>query len=457
VTRRRVLIVEDEEFLRTGIREYLRHRNYDVREAETCAAASKVFRSFRPEVAILDYRLPDGDAIDLLPRLREIDPSSALVVLTSHGTIDLAVRAIKEGAEHFLTKPVEFATLLVVLERVLENQRARRNLLASEVLTARDSVDPFLGTSPAIRTLAEQARRIARSNRPVLIQGETGTGKSLLASWLHEQGPRAGEAFIDFNCAAFSRELVESELFGHERGAFTGAVSSKRGLLEVAHRGTIFLDEIGDMDLSIQPKMLTVLEEKRYRRVGDVRDRQVDVRLVAASHQDLGAMVGDKRFRGDLFFRISTIPLVVPSLRDRAEDVPALACRILKRVAAEAGEGEIVLSPDAEAALTRYTWPGNIRELQNVLERAVLLSDGGVLTRDDLRFGGAAEPPPARPEGNGNGEWRLTLEEAERRHILHVLQGTQGHVVEAARILGLSRSALYDKFRKHGIVPVRRG
>jgi DNA-binding NtrC family response regulator len=455
VTRRRVLIVEDEELLRTGIREYLRHRNYDVREVETCAAAQKTFRSFRPEAVILDYRLPDGDALDLLPRLREIDPSAALVIMTSHGTIDLAVRAIKEGAEHFLTKPVEFATLHVVLERSLENHRARRNLLASEARTARETVDPFLGTSHAIRTLAEQARRIARSNRPVLIQGETGSGKSLLAAWLHEHGPRAGEAFVDFNCAALSRELVESELFGHERGAFTGAIAAKAGLLEVAHRGTIFLDEIGDMDLSIQPKLLKVLEDKRFRRVGEVRDRQVDVRLVAASHQDLGAMVEEKRFRSDLFFRISTIPLVVPPLRERPEDVAPLAERLLRRIAAETGEGEITLSPDAEAALSRYAWPGNVRELRNVLERAVLLREGSLLTASDLHFGGAAAPPPERAGGNGAAEWRLTLDEAERRHISRVLEGTKGNVVEAARFLGLSRSALYDKFRKHGIARAR--
>jgi DNA-binding NtrC family response regulator len=373
-------------------------------------------------------------------------------VLTSHGTIDLAVRAIKEGAENLLTKPVEFPTLHVVLDRALENQRARRNLLASEARTTRDPVDPFLGTSPAIRALAEQARRVARSDRPVLIQGETGTGKSLLAAWLHEHGPRAGEAFVDFNCAALSRDLVETELFGHERGAFTGAVAGKRGLLEVAHRGTIFLDEIGDMDLTIQPKLLKVLEEKRFRRVGEVRDRQVDVRLVAASHQDLGAMVRDRLFRGDLYFRISTIPLVVPPLRERPEDIPAHARRLLRRIGTDAGEPDVALLADAEHALVRYAWPGNVRELRNVLERAVLLRDGGALTRADLRFGDS----PASPALAADGEWRLTLEEAERRHVGRVLEGTKGNVVEAARILGLSRSALYDKLRKHEIVPARR-
>src|SRR4030095_6145073 len=233
------------------------------------------------------------------------DSGTPLLVLTAHGSIDLAVRAIKEGAEQFLTKPLELPALQVILQRLIQKQRNHQNQLASKSRQVRQAIDPFIGVSPAIHTLAEQAKRVLMTESPVLILGETGSGKGVLARWLHENSPRADEAFVDLNCAGLSRELLENELFGHEKGAFTSATTSKQGLFEVAHRGTIFLDEIGDVDLQIQPKLLKVLEEQRFRRVGDVRDRQVDVRLIAATHQDLSDLVRQKRFRDDLYFRVS--------------------------------------------------------------------------------------------------------------------------------------------------------
>jgi DNA-binding NtrC family response regulator len=444
--RKRILIVDDEASIRFGLRDFLEAQGYDVSEAESCAQAQDLFRASRPDAAIIDYRLNDGNAIDLLAHLKEIDPTVPLIVLTAHGSIDLAVQAVKEGAEHFLTKPIELPALLVILQRLLENRRIRRKQLAGSTRESRERVDPFFGSSKAVRDLAEQAKKILATESPILIQGETGTGKSVLAAWLHRHGPRGDEAFVDLNCAGLAREFLESELFGHEKGAFTGAVASKPGLLEVAHGGTVFLDEIGDLDPQVQPKLLKVLEEKRFRRMGEVRDREVDIALIAATHQDLGALVKEGKFRSDLYFRVSTIPLTVPALRERKEDIAMLANALLARFAADRGRAELKLAADAEEALRDYRWPGNIRELRNVLERAVLLSEGNTITRRQLRFDALAAAQP------GGDESHLTLQELERRHIERVLQAEQGKVEQAAKRLGIPRSSLYQKIRILGIV-----
>src|SRR5581483_10514432 len=291
-------------------------------------------------------------------------------VLTGHGSIDLAVRTVKEGAEQFLTKPVELAALGTIIQRTLDNQRTRRRDQATRRTQGeRTAPDPFLGTSPSVLALATEAQLAVGGDSPVLVQGETGSGKGVLARWLHDSGARTEEAFVDINCAGLSRELLESELFGHARGAFTGAIADKKGLLEVAHRGTLFLDEIGDMDVSLQPKFLKALEEKRFRRLGEVNERRVDVRLIAATNQDLGDLVREKRFRADLYYRINTVVLRVPPLRERTGDIPLLAGAILRRLAQEMGRPEIELAADAVEALQAYPWPGNVRELRNVLER----------------------------------------------------------------------------------------
>jgi DNA-binding NtrC family response regulator len=373
MTRPRILVVDDESGVRFGVRDYLEQHGFRVDEADACARGREVFRLSLPDVVLLDYSLPDGDALDLLAEWRLADPSVPVVILTGHGTIELAVRAIQAGADHFLTKPVALPTLLVILRRLLEGRRERRQRLARQSRHAREALDPFLGDSAAIGRLAEHAGKVAAVDSPLLIQGETGVGKGVLAAWLHAQSPRADEAFVDLNCAGLSHELLQSELFGHEKGSFTSAQSAKVGLLEVAHRGTVFLDEIGDMDPAVQPKLLKVLEEKQLRRVGGVQDLRIDIRLIAASHQDLTRLVGEKKFRSDLYFRINTHVLTIPPLRERPEDVPLLAHCILRRVAADLSRPDATLSPEAEEALRRHPWPGNIRELRNVLERAVLL------------------------------------------------------------------------------------
>jgi DNA-binding NtrC family response regulator len=443
----RILIVEDDEVYRLSLRAYLRSLGYQTVEAPTLAAAREAFVSVSPDAVVLDYELPDGNALELLPFLKGANAEIPVIIMTGHGSIDLAVRAIKEGAEHFLTKPVELPTLDVLLRRVLESLRDRRKLLASrQALDGRQPLDPFVGESASIRTLRDEATALRDSDAPLLIHGETGTGKSVLARWLHEHGPRADEAFVDFNCAGLARELVETEFFGHERGAFTGAVASKKGLLEVAHRGTVFLDEIGDMDIQIQPKLLKTLEEKRFRRVGDLRDRYVDVRIIAATNQDLPALVAARQFRADLLFRINTLPITIPPLRERGTDVLALARVILRDIALTRKCAPPDLAADAERALTSYQWPGNIRELRNVLERAVLLTRGGTLTAKDLRItaplGDRLPPSAAR---------MLSLDEAEREHIRSVVAACGGSVVEAAKVLGIARSSLYARIRRFDI------
>ncbi|HKP80869.1 MAG TPA: sigma-54 dependent transcriptional regulator [Pyrinomonadaceae bacterium] len=445
MSRNKVLVVDDESGVRFGIRDFLEQHGYEIEEAESCQDAQHLFRTSRPDIVIADYMLRDGTALDLLPRLREIDSGIPLLVLTAHGSIDLAVRAIKEGAEQFLTKPLELPTLLVILQRLLQKQRNHHKQLASRSRQVRQAIDPFIGTSAAIRSLADQARKILSTESPVLILGETGTGKGVLARWLHENSPRADEAFVDLNCAGLTRELLETELFGHEKGAFTSATASKQGLFEVAHRGTIFLDEVGDVDLQIQPKLLKVLEEKRFRRLGDVRDRQVDVRLIAATHQDIGQLVREKRFRDDLYFRISTIPLSFPSLRERIEDIPTLAQYLLNKVAVDLGRGELHLDQSCIQALQAYSWPGNIRELRNVIERAVLLSEQKQITLNDLHFDGHTQV------GAPFLDSRLTLLELEKQHIERVLQEERGRVETAAKRLGIPRSSLYQKIKKFHI------
>ena len=447
--KKKILIGDDDRAIRMALREYLSSLGYDVIEASTCHGTREAFKESCPDAAILDYRLPDGTALDLLPFLRQAYPSVPLILLTGNGSIPLAVQAIKEGAEQFFTKPIEMAAIAVVLERVLQNQRNQKRQLAEKTREVRASVDPFLGSSTAIRTLAEEARRVAASGLPVLIAGETGSGKGVLARWIHDSGERKDEAFVDLNCAGFGRELLETELFGHEPGAFTGAVQRKVGLFEVAQGGTIFLDEIGDMDLQVQPKLLKILEEKKFRRLGDVIERQLDVRLVAASHEDLSQLVRQKKFRSDLYFRVSTIVLTVPPLRDRKEDIPLLAEQFLQHIMADLGRTDLALDGRTVEALSRHSWPGNVRELRNVIERAALLAEDNTIRIRDLRL----EPSDGvATSGNGNGnEAQMTLREIQKLHIERALTTEGGNVARAALRLGMTRGTLYSKINAFGL------
>jgi DNA-binding NtrC family response regulator len=442
----KILVVDDDAAIRFAIRDFLELHGHDVDEAESCAQAEAKYRGNIYDAVSLDYALEDGNALDLLPRLKAIDEGVPIILLTAHGSIELAVRAIQLGAEQFLVKPLDLPALLLVLDRALENQRNRRRQIASATreLPHRE-VDPFLGSSGIIRKLEEQSLRAAAAESPILIQGETGTGKSELARWIHRRSPRASEPLLELNCGGFSREFLETELFGHEKGAFTGAINSKVGLLEAANRGTVFLDELGDMDLQIQPKLLKALEEKRFRRLGEVQDRKVDFRLLAATHQRLDRLVQEQRFRADLFYRVSAIQLVVPPLRERAEDIPALAQHLLDRLTSGWRREPAQLSPKALHALQRNPWPGNIRELRNVLERALLSARAPVIEAADLDF---AASPREEQEATTN---RMTLKELEFHHISTVLHEEGGHVERAAARLGIPRSTLYQKLKALGL------
>jgi DNA-binding NtrC family response regulator len=441
----RVLIVDDEPAVLRPLQHFFTTHGYQVITAATLAEALERCRASPPDVALLDFALPDGNGLDLLRQIKGIDEGVPVVLLTAHGSIDLAVQAIKDGAENFVTKPVELPSLEVLVERLAENRRLQRRSAAEGRRQARSAPDPFLGESPAMVRLARQAARVAMAPTPVLIQGETGSGKGVLARWLHDHGPRAGQAFVDLNCAGLSRELLETELFGHQKGAFTGAVAAKPGLMEMAHRGTLFLDEMGDVDLQVQAKLLKALEEMRFRRLGDVQDRRVDVRLVVATHRDLASLVQQEKFREDLYYRIRGVELRVPPLRERGPDVVLLARQMLGAVAADLGRPGLRLSEAAEVVLAAHRWPGNVRELRNVLEHAALLGAGPVLEPDDFaellhepRGGGAAGPA-------------LTLDAAERRHVEKVLQQEGWAVQRAADVLGISRTSLYERIRKYGL------
>src|SRR5580658_344108 len=439
-----ILIVEDDVRQRALLSEFLWSNGLKALTAGNCLEAEHICRTHRPDAAILDYELPDGNALGLMSRLRAIDPSLPIIILTGQGSIQRAVEAVKLGADQFLTKPVDLATLNVLLQRALENHQIRQARLADKS-RVRHAPDPFIGKSAGIQKLAEVAHKVLNTNSPVLIQGATGSGKGVLARWLHQNGPRSERPFVDLNCAGLSKELLETELFGHEKGAFTGAVQNKVGLLEVGHKGTIFLDEIADLDLQVQPKLLKVLEEKRFRRLGDVRERFVDARLIAATNRDFRELVRQKIFRDDLYFRISAISLSVPSLHERVEDIPILARQLLDHVGADLGVHSIEISDEAMRYLQSYPWPGNIRELRNILERAVLLGNQQLLTPKDLHF-------DMRVDTDGFDDGAIaTLEEVERTQIERALRILGGQVPEAAKRLGIPRSSLYNKIKQYRI------
>ncbi len=448
MARRKILLVDDDPAVRRVLATFFAESDFIVEEADSFAGAHQSFQSVRPDVAVVDFQLPDGTALELVPKLKALEPLVPVIVLTGFGSMELGVALIKSGAEQCLAKPIEPPALLLIVKKVLANRRNEQSQIAAKSNRKRLAVDPFVGESAAIRRLADTAVRVSASNTPVLIQGETGVGKGVLANWLHENSDRFEEAFVDLNCAGLTKEFLETELFGHEKGAYTGAVAPKAGLLEIAHRGTVFLDEIGDVDQNVQPKLLKVVEEKRFRRMGDVRDRFVDVRLIAATHQDLARLIMEKRFRSDLYFRISTVPILIPPLRERIEDIPVLADQLLLRITGDIGRPVTGLSTSALAKLQAYHWPGNIRELRNVLERALLLSEKKGLDSDDFTFEARTASAASAYSSSS------TLAEVERMHIEMVLREEGGNVPEAAKRLAIPKSSLYQKIK---VLKIERG
>jgi len=450
-----ILVVDDEHLIRWSLEQELRREGFQVLLAATGADALRIAKAERPDAILLDVRLPDADGIEILERLRTEELEAVVIMITAHGAVNAAVRAMKLGAQDYLMKPVEPEQLLVILRKALEGRTLRQEVarFQSEVRHGAELQD-LVGTSPTIGQLRGLIQQIARSDATtVLLEGESGTGKDLVARVIHFASARATAPFMAVNCAALPEHLLESELFGHEKGAFTDAKALKKGLFEQADGGTVYLDEIGDMKPDLQAKLLRLIEEKTFRRVGSVRDFRVDVRVIAATNQDLGKAREAGQFRTDLYYRLRVFPLFLPPLRERRDDIPLLAAHFLRRFNREMRRGVQSFDPAVEAALANYAWPGNVRELRNVIERAMILAAGDTIQLDDLPPELAAQrvaPAAALPALPSQG---VSLEEVERQLVRQALESTEGNQVRAARLLGISRDALRTRMKKFGLLP----
>jgi DNA-binding NtrC family response regulator len=383
-----LLVVEDQEALRTLLRTVLAAEGFEIEEARDLHGALRAIGRRRFALVLTDLRLPDGDGQEVLSAALGSDPGVPVILLTAYGTVSDAVAAMKRGAFDFLEKPIDNRRLVTVVRKALTHgSRARASLVPGEPVSAAPESPDILGESAALRAALDQVRRVATTDATVMLTGESGTGKELFARQVHHLSGRRRHPLVAINCAAIPETLLESELFGHEKGAFTGAIATKRGKLEIADRGTLFLDEIADLPPVLQGKVLRALEEKRFERVGGNETRSVDFRLIAATNRNLGDMVATGAFRGDLFYRLSVFPIVVPPLRNRGEDIPLLARHFIARFAAEQKRaGPVALSPEARKAILDHPWPGNVRELENTIERALILGEGSQILPEHLRL-----------------------------------------------------------------------
>lgn len=446
--RHRILVVDDEPSV-TGALEMILSARYYVRTAGSAAAALPHLKAHSFDLAFLDLRLPDAIGIDLMTQIKTDAPDTEVIIMTAHGSLDIAIEAIKGGAFYYLEKPFTPDQVLLLIERALKYQGlARQNLLLQSTLSGGGDAFGIYGRHPSMLQILEAVRTAAPSDASVLIEGESGTGKELVASAFHLQSARAERPFIRINCAAIPSELIESELFGYVKGAFTGANRDKRGLIEAAEGGTLLLDEIAEMPVHLQTKLLRVLQERRVRRLGDEQEKDVDFRLISSTNRDAVQMIEEGALRKDLYFRISTVKVKVPALRERLEDVVLLAERFLQRYAEKYKKSINGISPAALSLLTRYDWPGNVRELESVIEHAVLFTQENQLTPESLpeQFHAAHSAdfgvviPPY-----------LTMEQIEREAIAQTLERTGGNVKKTAEILQYHRPTLYRKLKKFGL------
>ncbi len=468
-----VLIVDDEQTLARSAKAFLADHGYDAEVATSGEKAMELLENLQPDVVFADVRLPGMSGLDLLKRIREFDPVIPVIMLTAYGSIEGAVEAVKLGAFDYVKKPVDLEELKLLADRARENRLLRQELSYYRRRATRDVGFPaMLGESPVIRAVLERARQIAALDEapPVLLTGETGTGKGLLARAIHASGPRAMKPFIEINCTALPATLMEAELFGYERGAFTDAKESKPGLVEAAEGGFLFLDEIGDVDLSVQGKLLRAIEERAVRRVGSVRERKIDFRIVAATNRDLEREARQERFRKDLYFRLAVIVLDVPPLRERGSDVLLLTEHFLRSFNAKYGKVVREMSAAARDLLLSYPWPGNVRELSHVIERAVLWSRGPTLDIEHLAVTsptgvGSADHGASRASGSPGGEPGaapaaaalpppgVDLAQWEKSVIERALREAGGNQTKAAQRLGISRDTLRYRLKKFGLQP----
>jgi DNA-binding NtrC family response regulator len=440
-----LLLVDDEEAIRKLVGKELVHAGYEVTTAGSLGEARDALRERVFHLALLDVRMADGNGLDLLAEIKEAAPATEVVMLTGRATVEEAIRAMKSGALDFLTKPFKLEELEAVLEKALQKQTLERKHTALEHEVARiHPSDGFIGENPAVRELLDLVGRVAETESTVLIRGESGVGKELIARAVHRRSRRSRQPFVVVDCASLHENLLQSELFGHEKGAYTGAIRLKHGLFEVADRGTLFLDEIGELTPQLQVKLLRVLETGIFRRVGGTADIRVDVRVIAATNRSLEMMMKEGGFREDLYYRLNVFSLQIPPLRERREDVPLLVAHFI-RGSQMAQKRNVRVSEPAMEVLRRYPWPGNARELENVIERALILCDAGVIEPEHLPLGVRLEPSFRSTQDDGR---LVTLEEVERRYVLRVVEECKGHRQKAASILGISERNLYRKLKE---------
>jgi len=449
--RARVLVIDDEEGFRFFLRTGLSRRGHEVREADGGESGSALAASWRPDVAFVDLRMPDLDGLQVLARIRESTPDTAVIMMTAYATIPTAIQAIRAGAAEFLTKPFELQEAVTVLDKALERKfLVRENRRLRAILEERSSFCGIVGASPAMRALYSAIERVARAEGTVLLTGESGSGKELVARAIHARSPRAEQPYIPVHCAAIPETLLESELFGHAPGAFTGASQRKRGAFERAHGGTVFLDEISEIPLSMQVKLLRAIQEKEIQALGADEARQIDVRWIAATNRDLGTLVDTGEFREDLFFRLDVLPIDVPPLRERAGDIPLLVRHFLERRRADHRGGPGEISEEAMRALETSPWPGNVRQLENVVERVCTLATGPRIEIGDL-------PEELRELDHTSGfpPFKEARDRFEKRYLLDLLREASGNVSRAAEMAGMSRQSLYSKLHAADIEPRR--
>ncbi len=451
----RILVVDDEQSMRELLAIMLRKEGFEVVAAESRAAAAAVLARGHVDLVVTDVRLPDGDGVEILRHVKAASPETVVIVMTAFGSTETAVAAMKLGAHDYLTKPFDIEELKIVVRNALEKQRLQEeNVRLKLEFRNRHGLDRMIATSPAMVAVLDMAKAVASTSSTVLVTGESGTGKELVAKAIHSLSPRRDAPFVSVNCGALPETLLESELFGHLKGAFTDAHQTRKGLFEAAHRGTLFLDEVGEMPPSMQVKLLRALQERRIRRVGGTDEIEVDVRLIAAANRPLEDLVRERRFREDLFYRLNVIPLRIPPLRERREDIPLLAEHFLKRFTSEMGKAVTSLSPEAQRLLGAYQWPGNVRELENVIERVVALETTPQVLPERLPESIVSRVSAPGPAVLGDGftlDGHLRDVEASLLHA--ALRQARGDRTAASRLLGVSPRSLRYLIGKHGEGP----
>lgn len=443
-----ILIIDDEPIIRKLLARMMELEGYEVFQAADRASGLKLLTAKTPQLVLCDVFLPDGNGVEMVKEIKELQPETEVILLTAHGNIPDGVQAIKNGAFDYITKGDDNNKIIPIISRAMEKINSRPvQPSGSTVVPIRESAfDTVLGHSRGLQQVIQLARKVAVTDVPVLLTGETGTGKEVFAQAIHNGSTRAKQPFVAINCSAFSKELLESEIFGHKAGAFTGALKDKKGLFEEANHGTIFLDEIGEMAYGLQAKLLRVLETGEYIKVGDTKPTKIDVRIVSATNRNLKEEIANSNFREDLYFRLSVFHLHLPPLRERREDIPELAAAFLKFFAAKMGKQVKGFAADCQAWMQSYAWPGNVRELRNVIERALIICDD-YITLDDMPL----DFRSSTLSGSAADGDDFELAEAEHRHIQRVLQYTKGNKAEAARLLKIGLTTLYRKIEEYGI------